>query len=47
MLNEFQCMSHKNKFIEAICVNEECKAPNRRMCFDCIKKGEHNLDKNG
>ena len=40
-------VTHKSKYIDGICVNEECNAKNRRMCFDCITKGEHSLDKNG
>ena len=40
MLNQSKCMlvDHNQKSIEGICVNEECKAQNRRTCFDCLNK---------
>ena len=36
--------NHNRKKIEGICVNLECKANNRRTCYDCINKHIHIQD---
>ena len=36
-------VSHSNKSIEGICVNEEFKAHNRKTCFDFIIYKEYTI----
>ena len=38
-------VSHKNKQIDGICINEKCNAQNRRTCYDCIIKNIHGGEK--
>ncbi|KAM3129404.1 hypothetical protein pb186bvf_018478 [Paramecium bursaria] len=46
LLNQFRCIyaDHNDNHIEGICVTEDCKAKNRRTCYDCLNERIHDKD---
>ncbi|KAM3131306.1 hypothetical protein pb186bvf_016624 [Paramecium bursaria] len=46
LFHNFKCLieGHQYKQIERICTQKECKAENRRMCYDCIINNIHGID---